>query len=1129
MELNLNKDQRRAVTVDTNAVVSAGAGSGKTSVLTSRYIRLVVEKKIPVSRILALTFTRKAAAEMYERIYGALVAQRERAFVADQLARFDDAFIGTVDSFCGAVARDGCARYGVPPSFVIDEQALRSSGRLLSLQFLREHAGNPGLAAVIRLNGFERTWDALSVLATEHVGAAESPGFSSCLPRQEAAVVSALSGIENSISSGLSTILSLDSGAATCVAKAQEIADAVAAATPFLVSDGVVTDSLREPQVGEAAALSLEKLMAIKLTCGASKREEVLLLKEVVTELKELVPLCAAAFRTLAAMPVQRELFALLDRFGEQVRSLKQTSGLLSYHDVVRLAIRVLQDDQELRAYYKGRFDAIMIDEFQDNNEEQKQLLYLLAERSDRFSSPGPGAGDLDGTKLFFVGDEKQSIYRFRGADVSVFRTLAAELDEKASAIALGCNYRSEPGLIRFFNTFFASVFAGASEPYEARFLPLEHRQATPDLVASVSLRRVLRRPQGEADTLEDADAQAYYIAAAIRDMVDGAKLPVGSPADGLRPVGYRDIAILLKSSSNQIRLERMLRLFGIPYVSQSVRSLFLEAPANDIYQILQLALYPQDRVAYAGYLRSPLAGLSDNAIARLLLAEEPALFPEIPGLVPEDQRRLARARARWEEIRAATGRPITELLHIIWYRWGYRYHLLRREDYAVYLEYYDLLWELAHSFEERGLPAFLDEVRDHLGRNERLPDLDFLRADEDGVQIMTIHKSKGLEFPVVIAAYTENTGQNSTVTAAPFHWLGELGPAFNIGSVPEGAVKEKPANYLYAAGVQQSALEQAAELKRLLYVAATRAENHLIFFGTDKEDDGSLNALIMPAFATAEDQLASDAELSLSIQTLDPVEAGSEYAARFRPRSRTISDLAIGYGAGPVVARPIPREQISVTELNRLLVAGKEVTEPEDTYEPLPIDPVLDEYELAPAFGTLCHLCIEHAPPGGYQNPPLPSQIPEDPTVLAEVSRKLSPLLQQQFVQDAVTLANRFLHSQFWRTRGRELRVEHEVPFLLRPIKERRLLVRGKIDLILSDAKSVQVIDFKSDRRVDPDHYALQLFLYRSATEALYALPVSVSLFDLRAGVAVPVDTNDFQGEMDTFLRNVEIDLSSG
>ncbi|MFW6294078.1 MAG: UvrD-helicase domain-containing protein, partial [Spirochaetota bacterium] len=841
--------------------------------------------------ILALTFTRKAAAEMYERIYRALLEQTDDAFVREQLADFDSAVISTLDSFCSGIARNGCARFGVPATFTIDERSLEAMAGQLALAFLTEHAAHPVVADLIRLNSFGSLWkDGLARLAVDHFSVADDRDLSSYLPAQRRFLVDEHARLAVSLRSALEAIAALDPEGPKCVRDAQTIVDA-------LDLDRVLpepNDVEGAPEAADRIAAELAAIDRMHKRCGTSKHPDVPLYKEYLDEAQELAARFVIATYTLARWDDAERPTELLERFRERVVSEKRRLALLSYHDVTRLAIRTLTEDTALRSFYKERFGAVMIDEFQDNNDEQKELLYLVAERADVTTSGVPPASALDPGKLFFVGDEKQSIYRFRGADVSVFRTLASELASELAPtdLRLGANYRSEPGLIRFFNELFPLVFADPQHDYEARFEPLRSREPTPGVTPRVELWRLEQRESPDTLFLDDTDAEAYHIASWIRSAVDERALPVRAEDGGVRPAGYADVAILMRSSSNQIRLERMLRLFGIPYVSQAARSLFLEAPVNDIYQALQLVLYPDDRVAFAGYLRSPLVGLSDEGIVRQLLFEE-ELLGEVAGHSVDDEARIALARERYEELCAlADSRPITELLHTIWYDWGYRYHLLRREQYVPYLEYYDLFWELAHSFEADGLAAFVDEVRRHMGQNEKLDELEIIRGEADGVQIMTIHKSKGLEFPVVVVANAGNRGRNDSVSAEPFYWSSTLGLAFNTGVLPPGAVREKASNYLYTHELDERTAQERAELKRLLYVAATRAESHLVFSGIPRDDARSLMGILAPAFDTAREALEGADDVVVSARDLEPVPAEEERQARRSEARRDIGTL---------------------------------------------------------------------------------------------------------------------------------------------------------------------------------------------------------------------------------------------
>ncbi|TFH05032.1 MAG: DNA helicase UvrD, partial [Spirochaetales bacterium] len=581
VSVKLDADQTKAIQISHNAVVSAGAGSGKTSVLTRRYLRLVAEEHVPVHRILALTFTRKAAAEMYTRVYQTLAdhvrdaGEAPDSFVTEQLGGFDRAAISTLDSFCAGVARNGCTQFGVPPTFSVDEVRLRDLTERLALGFLLENADDPALSAAIRLNRFGPMWrGGLARLAADHFLVSGGGSLSGYGAKQQKVLEKNLRKGAEELHRSIIALLDLDPSAAKCIATAQgvignlDLDDLLGGdLVEHLLVRSAQTDGSDDDAGGvlsarvAAAVDATTAASKVKLTCGNSNHPDVQLLKELVGELRVAVSVLGEALHTALMWPTLYRLNEKLDGFRDQVIAEKRRSGLLSYQDVTALAISVLSDNLSLRRHYKSRFSSVMIDEFQDNNEEQKALLYLLAEEPGSELPGVPTPDRLDPSKLFFVGDEKQSIYRFRGAAVSVFRALSVELAPGAS-VRLGHNYRSEPGLILFFNELFGQVFRDAVAPYEARFEALQWRDPTPGVIPRVEYWKVGRRAELDdtGDYIDDGDSEAYHIARFIRDAVTGGTLPL----DEARSAGYGDFAILMRSTGNQIRIERMLRLFGV-------------------------------------------------------------------------------------------------------------------------------------------------------------------------------------------------------------------------------------------------------------------------------------------------------------------------------------------------------------------------------------------------------------------------------------------------------------------------------------------------------------------------------------------------------------------------------------
>jgi ATP-dependent exoDNAse (exonuclease V) beta subunit len=643
----------------------------------------------------------------------------------------------------------------------------------------------------------------------------------------------------------------------------------------------------------------------------------------------------------------------------------------------------------------------------------------------------------------------------------------------------------------------FPSIMAPSDLPFEARFEPLNERPpaadaATPFEPLITLLYRPHRAEAAEEEFLDRDDAEAYRLAEFIRRSVTGSP-PLSVNVRGvIRPATYDDFAILLRSGSNQIRYERMLRLFDIPYSSQTIRSLFLEAPLNDLYAILQLAVYPYDRSAYAAVLRGPFAHLSDDAVVRILgRFERP--FSEAPLKdLPTDNRKYLLATDLYADLVSRVDRvPIPELLRMLWYDYGYRYTLLRDPAHHTYLEYFDYFLALAESTDAASMAEFLDTVRPHLGRYEKLPELSYLPESTNGVQIMTIHKAKGLEFPVVILANTGNVGRREGAGTTPYYLHPEFGLTFNL--IPEGNApgSRDRSNYFYVLGREEREQREYAELKRLLYVGMTRAESHLVISGVhhagnQKSEEALLN-MILGALDNGGD---AGSGYRFVREEIGDVSREEYFRAIGGSRPADIASVSPLYEAAPVIHRRVPRHRVSVTELNREHAAFKDDAESKAATQLKAIasDAVIAEYHVEAQFGTLCHHVLQMRIAGVYETP---DDIPQRSLRNFRLDA-LEPEERTLLLKDAWLLADRFLASKTARLMEGALLVETEVPFVLRTEEEgNELMVRGQIDLLVARTDELVVIDFKTDRTIRDGEYAEQLSLYRQAAPDL--VPPSV------------------------------------
>jgi ATP-dependent exoDNAse (exonuclease V) beta subunit len=1095
MGIAFDRRQLEAVQVESNAVVRAGAGSGKTAVLSERFLWLLQARKARIEEILALTFTQKAAAEMYERIYTRL---REEPGTEEHLRRFDQAQISTLDSFCSQIARDAADRFGLPPVLRYDEEAVARLAEELALDFLLEQAREPPLAELLRRYDFNTLRRDLFVsLAVDQFHLAGHEGLPATAERQLSACLRALEERWAEAQSPIVELMALEPRTPTIAAN-QEALRALAR----------LPELARMESFAEAGAL----LGACVLKKpGGKAAGDVALMKELVDRIRAALAELGLIASTLAQRETLRGLFALLERFRLRFLARKRALGLVTFRDVAEMAVEALLRNRSLRRHYQRRFRYILIDEFQDNNRLQKDLLYLLAEREESGGDTVPGEEALQPDKLFFVGDEKQSIYRFRGADVSVFASLHAGLERSGGrSLVLDRNYRSLPGLIRFFNRLFAQVLAGASRDFEARFQEMYPPDPLPEPAAALPAACLpaevhLLVSQGgtpgaettepdQGDALSREEAEALAVARWIRSTVDSGRLAVLDDGS-LRPAEFRDIAVLLRSTGNQIHVERMLRQLDIPYSTPNVRSLFLEAPAGDLYVALRLALYPEDRAAYAGFLRSPFVNLSDDTLLRLLLrrAEEPFAGIDDPSIPEPDRLKLSQGMEVYRFVREHADRlSPSELLHRLWYEHGYRFFILREPSLHNYLEFYDYLMALAERSERQGdaLAGFLELLRENLGQYRRLVELEVPVRPSPGVQLLTIHKAKGLQFPIVILADMGNRGRAGG-GGRPYYLSEVFGVTLNLGQ----------GNYFSLQGERETEAKELAEARRLLYVAATRARCHLVLAGTLKRAGGRAEQAHLPMVLSG---LGLSPETVFQ-QTIEPIEGcllrvepipetTRQEVERLRsPARRPAPDLArlSAFYTGEPHRRPARRREYTVSELCALLEPepgeGRLVSQPA-----LAVDALLADYELENRFGSLVHDLLARW-----------IADPEGPCPAVDWRRPgIAPEHREACLVAAASLARRFLDSPLGRQARSDPGRQTELPFLYRWQTEAGpLYMSGQMDLVFTAEGRTWLLDYKTDRSYREGQYDLQLAFYALACAELVEQPVMPLLFLLRSG----------------------------
>jgi ATP-dependent helicase/nuclease subunit A len=762
--MNLNPEQQAAVEARGLVFVSAGAGTGKTKVLVERFARAVCDEGVDIESILVITYTEKAAGELRSRIRAGLI-ERGRPDLAREL---DGAWISTIHGFCHRLLRSHPFAAGVDPRFrVLDE----SQGR------------------VLRGEGFAA---ALTTFC-----AADDPA------RLRLLAVYGADGLRRMLTGVYETLRSAGRELVLELGEQASLADRMnefREAARCLAEDGGSSEAQRETASQALAYLEPDATANRLFDLGDLKlRGERAATYEEARRLVE-----QAALDELAA--ADRDLLQeLLVGFAAAYQEGKDRESALDFEDLQLRARDLLRDDGAIREREQLRFRSIMVDEFQDTNRLQCELIDLLSS----------GAGDHE---RFFVGDEFQSIYGFRHADVQVFR----ERREQAGSglLPLTMNYRSRPEVLAVVNHLFGADFGD-------EFQPLAASGDFPDPVFGAPVELLVT----EKSTYSGTDVhwrrgEARAIARRIHDLIAAGDATAG------------EIVLLFAAGTDAEWYEEELRSLGVPTYRSTGRGYFGQQQVVDLLAYLRLLRNRYDDEALVSVLASPFVGISNDGLVLLRRAapKRPlfvALERELPETFPQRDAQLLRAfRQRYDRLTAALARlSLERLCERIISEHDYDLAVLARWDGRRRYANLRKLARLARSYEElRGpdVEGFVRFVRDQESVGAR--ELEAVAEEEggDAVRLLTIHAAKGLEFKVVVVA---DAGRDRAPPAS--HEIlalsdGRFGfrVADPITSKPRGA-------YAYDAVQETRKEEERAERLRLYYVAMTRAIDRLIISGS--------------------------------------------------------------------------------------------------------------------------------------------------------------------------------------------------------------------------------------------------------------------------------------------------------
>ncbi|HVD39780.1 MAG TPA: UvrD-helicase domain-containing protein [Solirubrobacterales bacterium] len=1127
-----------------DVLLEAGAGTGKTGVMVDRYCKLVCDSGLSPDAVLAFTFTDKAAAELRQRIRAELTRRAERGSerAATVLAGIGGAWVTTIHGFCNRVLAAHPVAAGVDPGFrVLDApetaRAAREAFDDALVEFLKTHR-------------------------TAHGGPVQGDPA-----REETVAAYDVEGLRGMIAGVHAELRSRGIAAPKLPEPPQS--------DPASAIERAVTaarECLEELKEGDAKREPLERALALLTAPGPFPSLDELRRLATSSKAKAIAPYKEAIDTAIASVAeagegaiTYRHLAELLELFSTRFEAAKERRAGIDFEDLQILAARLLER-AEIGEHYRARFRQILVDEFQDTNRLQLRLIEALR---------GPK------TELVVVGDELQSIYGFRHADLEVFRRQREEIDRRSDAelMRLSGNFRSRPEVVGAVNLFGEALLGTAYTPLRVGTAP-EQPPATAEPAVELLLTArdgwddegVELEPAIDGATPLNCLAEARFVAERLRQLAD-AGVPRG------------EMVVLLRAFTHLDAYEDSLERAGLrPYVVGG-RGYWSQQQVADVCALLAVIANPLDDHALFGALASPACGVAPDTLWLLRAAagkrrhvwpavevaagagDSELAEPERLAGIPETELELLRTFvARIASLRERAPRlALPALIEAAVTETGYDLAVLSRPAGEARFANVRKMARLATEFEARegrDLRGFLDFLA---ARAESDAEAQAATAAEghDGVRIMTVHNAKGLEFGVV--AVPDLARSLLAGGRAPLLTIGrEEQPRVGLQLRRLGAASIN----LFDHGTlcEEAKERDAEEGLRLFHVAATRAKRHLILSGVVKPEPGKETKSSTPVVERLADSLGVPRDADSTVPVAPPaprpgLEAEfdtSEIAVRVNLPSperaaelRTLRREAavarpIGNGPPPLVERRppiVPSRPLSYTAISAYeecpyrfyLERVLGLPSSERSSSGMSETTASSEREEGTARGAAVHALLEWSQANGWAEPSEELALRHaaaagagvgsaSPDNSREGPGRHSPLPLDGLLEPVRRWIGSALRGQIT---AEATRVRAEVPLLL---GVGDTVLRGSIDLLIErEGKPPLVVDYKTDRlngtapAERAAHYEVQRSIYALAVaEALGAPEVEVAYVFLERPDEPALSTLD-AAEMATARQGLE------
>ena len=1018
----LDKEQELARTITgTSVVVSASAGAGKTSVLVQRLLKRCLEDGVELDRILAMTFTKAAAEEMKKRLASSLsqsfvteTDETKKAYIESQLIKLNNASITTIDSYCLSIIQKYYSVIGLDPattrnildegnSAILKHEAFRMT---FSKMIEEQHDAAMRLSSFFsaRCEDYETLEKTVFSIIT-HASSGYDPDAFYAKAKSTYGSFNGLKDFPEDILNAFFDSLNvrIERMQDTLGEMIRIVEDTESKANPEKIKEKQLQlDNCRNAILSHsypAYQNALETCILIDPPADSKNEAYSALRKQYTDGMKALLKdaydekILVEDVRHMA--PVVHDLVQLAKDTSHCFSTLKKENTCMDFTDMERFALDILNAaDGEIAKTIRDGFDEIMVDEFQDTSNLQNAIIEKIAKEDN----------------VFRVGDVKQSIYRFREADPSLMRNLMKDPHQKC--ITLRHNYRSKQSIVEFNNLLFSKLLNidGFADAYTAEDTVSIGRDAQQEEPVPVEFDLVVE----DEEKTGDKQRKAKWIAQKIILMHE----------EGRR---FSDFCVLVRSHKNKLVLRSAFEEYGIPYEIDTREGFYNSSLCLEIQEMVQYMLNPEDNLALCSVLTGGLYHMGDEELAAMKTGRKSLVegvseeHPEIPVLFQQFKEK-------------ALQHGVLEMLQMIAATNDY-YSRLSTHDKANF----DFLLEKTAATNVATLSQFLEIMQS--GSDDRSSEASSHKRDDDTVQVVTIHQSKGLQYKVVFLWADNENRFNEKMDRVSIHNKLMLGvPFFDEEyrlfrqTVPLLAVRHA------------IDMEDQQEFIRLLYVALTRAEERM--FIVDVPSD-------KPVYR----------EVSRSVSSLRKGMTSLLLAAGKNNPLFTIQEVSL-QNIDPLP--PLPHT--FVQELPRF-------TGERDTIPPLhtpssteftTLPPLSEEpKEKGQQYGTYMHECIAQLPDKVWEK--------ED---FASFS------LSEHDIERLLTFSNSDIYQKCL-----TMHIHKEEPFFVIS-EEEQFAITGAFDMVAENDQEVILIDFKTDHadaETIANRYQAQIAEYKKALHILY------------------------------------------